>query len=234
MAKIQMYQYCYGIANYPFIIAGSDALIFLITIPLFLFYFYRERRVAFGQRDLFIGDYRFFIPSISKAWRNPECVTSIVIWLTSTLTIYNPCLSEVGFKIAFNLVLLYFTLVFAINSEEDPESSPEAQECSRKIACAHGILAMILFTGLVAIGALVVVYYLGWTAWPIILLVALCGFYIAVIGGSIAQSIEKREEEQKAKKKLKWDWHSWISICEIGMAVTFIIMWMSITDAELI
>ncbi len=196
-------------------------------IPLLYFYANWYSKYRRGLGDIKIGNTYFYIPSISKTWRNFNSIYPVFAGTVIVSTVYSVCFNEAGNIVCLLLGILLALFVFSFNDEDGP------------ISKVHGVFAFGFFAYLLWLVYALSIYVkdgvIWW--WPYI---PMGGSILAMLTYSIiymfleknkdgfpVKYVKMYENEEIAKSALS-HWPSWVSACEHIFVFSFEIYMLTI------
>ncbi len=226
---IAVWSNCGGLTHYPLLPLGIF-MILLILFSLASYYFFDTHTEP--KEDSKSFESNFNLPSISKTWRNFETAPFALLIAITTIIVYDVCLVDAWLIIVIDLLVLFVSLVYSINSD------------TGTIASIHFVLATILFLVMYALSVCIFVYYYGTDdALGIVLFIIVTILFVLFLGGCIYDAlVHKKEEEgvreekdtlekfrensgllnnKKKKKEKESNWPSWICLMEILYSLAF-------------
>lgn len=203
MTNITINYNCNASKSYPFSILGGIVLIFCLFLPLLLFKCNWNSRYPRGRGDLKVGGLYFYIPSISKTWRNYNSIYPVFTGALIVIVYYSVCLWDriILMCILFGIALAL--LVFLLNDETGP------------ISYVHIIFAFTFFIYLLWLVYAVRIYFPEnyiWY-WPY--------FPMGVCIGLILYNCYLDYSYDSDNKQEHWPW--WTSTAEYLYVVSFLI-----------
>lgn len=251
---VLFYQQCNGLGSYPFVLGTVIIMVLCIMIPLIIFPLFKDENtmIGFDYIDSIDNENKEFrIPAISKAWRNSPIKPTVAAGGVISITVYSYCLVDWWFIFVFDFILVFTCIVFIVNTDpphdgfviKDPDTGrkvkhelgEKAKEYMTLFSCIHGILAFILFTGLVCVAGLISANYYNWEPQAIVLFVLCLISYITVIAGDVYTRVKNNSTmDQKLKRKIIRNWTWWTSLAEIFMVAFFLFLVLFINQIEYI
>lgn len=144
---------CDGLKQTPLWLLFTSIFVFCHLSPLLYFYINWYSRYKIGDGDINIGASNFYIPSISKTWRNFNAVFPVFTGAIIIVSVYSVCLVETGNILCLLLAIALAIFVFSFNDETGP------------ISVVHGVFAFGFFCYLLWLVYALSIYVTPGTIW---------------------------------------------------------------------
>ncbi len=207
---VKVWQNCTAMHSYPLMTLGLVVLIMDIILPLII---YGIKRATNPERDYKTKE-PIGMPTISRSWRDPDTFPLLIGSLEIVIIVYITCLEEAWLIGCIVALCVWLFAIYIVNPETKSKKPGVSETNNSKV---HGLLAVSLFTILVALSWLITVYYYDWGVVGLVFTILSTTMWILLVVFAV---MTRMNPVDFGKGYYDTTW----SVFEVGLCVFFLLL----------